>query len=341
MATGFWWRAARFFSSRGNISPIPSSHTQLLVHSLDCTSPGMTHSLRRWNITGEIRTNTLNKTPQSSEHKGCNTKGINLNLFKQLFNVGEKPELFLDYKGLIGRNNPLNGIQQISTYWFYDLTFSLNPCHNHCFISNIKHFVTLVCITYDLMSLLPLFSLTNAALGRYKGIVSFLLPTTSFLTIPTCLTWVLLMSHMSLYMFLSPVWASGLWIPPGCLVRVHPPWRVRLPPLLQACKAPAPLQTHSSPSSPESLPSLRLPHLHLEKGFGKSPWRPWPSLLHASTRVRFYCHHHHYHHLALVLGRVNHASIHMQCFHLFFWSISLNMFMSHSVLNLFSDITHS
>lgn len=200
----------------------------------------------------------------------------------------------------------------------FPLLLISSPCHNHCFISNIKHFVTLVCITYDLMSLLPLFSLTNAALGRYKGIVSFLLPTTSFLTIPTCLTWVLLMSHMSLYMFLSPVWASGLWIPPGCLVRVHPPWRVRLPPLLQACKAPAPLQTHSSPSSPESLPSLRLPHLHLEKGFGKSPWRPWPSLLHASTRVRFYCHHHHYHHLALVLGRVNHASIHMQCFHLFF-----------------------
>lgn len=149
MATGFWWRAARFFSSRGNISPIPSSHTQLLVHSLDCTSPGMTHSLRRWNITGEIRTNTLNKTPQSSEYKGCNTKGINLNLFKQLFNVGEKPELFLDYKGLIGINNPLNGIQQISTYWLYDLTFSLNP-----FTVPSTHLPAIIIASYQILNIL-------------------------------------------------------------------------------------------------------------------------------------------------------------------------------------------
>lgn len=109
----------------------------------------MTHSLRRWNITGEIRTNTLNKTPQSSEYKGCNTKGINLNLFKQLFNVGEKPELFLDYKGLIGRNNPLNGIQQISTYWFYDLTFSLNP-----FTVPSTHLPAIIIASYQILNIL-------------------------------------------------------------------------------------------------------------------------------------------------------------------------------------------
>lgn len=36
--------------------------------------------------------------------------------------------------------------------------------------------VSHVCITYDLISLLPLLSPTNAALGRYKGTVSFLFP---------------------------------------------------------------------------------------------------------------------------------------------------------------------
>ncbi|KAG7242816.1 hypothetical protein INR49_018071 [Caranx melampygus] len=70
------------------------------------------------------------------------------------------------------------------------------------------------------------------------------------------------------------VWESGLWTPPGCLVRVHPHWHARPPPPLLACKAPALRETHSSQSSLESSPSRRPQPRHLEKGFAQTTCRP-------------------------------------------------------------------
>lgn len=156
-----------------------------------------------------------------------------------------------------------------------------------------------LCITFDLISLLPLFSPTNAALGRFKGSVSCLF---SPYFSPYCplsrRSAVLILIYMLDSCVLSPVWASGLWIPPGCLARVHPHWCGRLPPPLRACRAPALLQTHSSPSSPESSPPPRPRHRHQEKGSGKSPWRrrsPLPSALTHPLLFHF-CRHRHHHH---------------------------------------------
>lgn len=114
---------------------------------------------------------------------------------------------------------------------------------------------------------------TNAALGRYKGT-----PFSNFFPHYPPRT----SSCMTPYMCLSAVWASGSWIPPGYLVKVQPRWHERPPPLLQACKAPAPRQTHSSLSSPGSSPLPRPRPRRLEKGFGKSQWRHCPP---SSSRI--------------------------------------------------------
>lgn len=145
---------------------------------------------------------------------------------------------------------------------------------------------------------------TNAALGRYKGTpLSNFLPHYPLSPLPSS-------SFMTPFMFLPPVWASGLWTPPGFLVKVQPRWHERPLPRLRACKAPAPQQIHSSLSSLESSSLPRPRPLHLEKEFGKSQWGCCPLLLIHSHS--FYCHrhHHHYHQLPEfsvieILGFVN------------------------------------
>lgn len=64
MATRLWWKAAgylfflrKYFSS----TIFPSSHIQLLLHSLARTSPGLSHSTSQWKITGRIWTSVLTK----------------------------------------------------------------------------------------------------------------------------------------------------------------------------------------------------------------------------------------------------------------------------------------
>lgn len=69
MATGLWWRAAGYlFFLRKSFSRaiFPSSHTQILLHSLASTSPGLSHSSSRWKITGRIRSDTFTKIPPSN-----------------------------------------------------------------------------------------------------------------------------------------------------------------------------------------------------------------------------------------------------------------------------------